>query len=142
MKMVVMMGLPGSGKTTVALEHYKDFVRISQDELGSRDACVAEAKKAIEAGKNVLIDRTNISIRQRQTWVNLAKYHGIKEIECVHVATPPLECYVRIMARENHPTIPKEMSPVTKRAIIKKFDKEYQPPSYGEEFTRIIVWDL
>ena len=142
MRMIVLMGLPGSGKTTLALEHFKDCVRVNQDELGSRDACVAKAKEAIEAGKDVLIDRTNISIRQRRTWVNLAKYYDIKEIECIHVSTGPLECFERMLKRKGHPTIKNELEPMEKRAIIKKFDKDYEPPSYAEGFTKVIVWDL
>lgn len=142
MKIIILMGLPGAGKTHLALEHFRDCVRISQDELGSRDACLVLAKKAIEAGKDVIIDRTNISIRQRRTWVNLAKYYGIKDIECIHVSTGPLECFERMMKRENHPTIPRDMNPIQKRAIIKKFDKDYEPPSYGEGFSKITIWDL
>lgn len=140
--MIVLVGLPGSGKSTIASTHFKNFVRINQDELGSRDACVFEAKKAIEAGKDVIIDRTNISIHQRRTWVNLAKYHGVKDIECIHVSTGPLECFERMIKRENHPTIGKDLTAMEKRAIIKKFDKDYQPPSYAEGFTKVSIWDL
>lgn len=140
--MIILVGLPGAGKTTLALEHFKDCVRICQDELGSRDACVAEAKKAIEAGKDVIIDRTNISIHQRRTWVNLAKYYGVKDIECIHVSTGPLDCFTRMIKRENHPTIGKDLTAMEKRAIIKRFDKDYQPPSYAEGFTKVSVWDL
>lgn len=136
------MGLPGAGKSLIALTHFENFVKVCQDELGSRDACVAKVKEALEAGKDVIIDRTNISIHQRRTWVNLAKYYGVQDIECIHVSTGPLECYIRIMNREGHPTIPKELSPMKKHAIIKKFDKDYQPPSYAEGFSKISVWDL
>lgn len=136
------MGLPGSGKSTISLTHFKNFVRVCQDELGSRDACVAKVKEALEAGKDIIIDRTNISISQRRTWVNLAKYYGVQDIECIHVSTGPLECYIRMMEREAHPTISKDLPPMQKRAIIKKFDKDYQPPSYAEGFTKVSVWDI
>lgn len=138
--MVLLVGLPGSGKSTIALAHYKDFVRINQDELGSRDACVAKLLEAIESGKDTIIDRCNTDIRQRSTWIKLAKHYGVTEVECINVTTAPNDCYLRAIKRKDHPTI-KNLTPMKIRSIIHKFDKGYEPPTFAEGFTKITVWE-
>lgn len=134
------MGLPGSGKSTIATSHYKDYIRINQDELGSRDACVSRLHEAVEFHENVIIDRCNTSIRQRSTWLKLAKYYGITEVECINIITPPKECYERALKRKHHPTI-KNLTPGQIHGIINKFNKEYEPPTFDEGFSKITVWE-
>jgi predicted kinase len=138
--MIILVGLPGSGKTTIALNHYNDCVRVNQDELGSRDACVALVKDAIAWGKDIIIDRCNTDIRQRRTWLNLAKHYGIKEVICINVTTPARECYRRACERKEHPTI-KNLTTAKIYGIIKSFDKGYEPPTFEEGFTKITVWE-
>lgn len=138
--MIVLVGLPGSGKTQIALNHFKDIERISQDDLGSRDACVERFLSAVESDKDTIIDRCNISIRQRSIWLKLAKHYGVTEVECINVTTGPQECYVRAIKRKDHPTI-KDLTPLKIRAIINSFNKEYEPPTFQEGFTKIIVWE-
>jgi len=48
----------------MALQHYyPSFVRLSQDELGSREAVEIAAQDVISQGCSVIIDRTNFDIR-------------------------------------------------------------------------------
>lgn len=74
--LVVLSGLIGSGKSTFAralCQHYPDWRRCNQDELGDRHAVVYAARTALLAGHNVVIDRTNIDAKQRRTWLELAQ---------------------------------------------------------------------
>ncbi|TKY87697.1 hypothetical protein EX895_003278 [Sporisorium graminicola] len=74
--LVVLSGLIGSGKSTFAralCEHYPEWRRCNQDELGDRHAVVDAARTALLAGHNVVVDRTNIDARQRRTWLELAR---------------------------------------------------------------------
>lgn len=135
-----MVGLPGSGKSTIALNHYKDYVRVNQDELGSRDACVALCIKSIENGRDVIIDRCNTDIRQRRTWLNLAKFYGITDVECINIMTSPEESYKRACARKIHPTI-KALTHNKIRAIINSFYKGYEQPTLKEGFSKITIWE-
>lgn len=141
MRMIILVGLPGSGKSTIAKEYVNQgFISVNQDLLGTRDACVALAKKAIEEGKDVIIDRCNTDIRQRRTWLNLAKYYNIKDVECINVTTEAKECYKRACDRKDHPTI-KNLTTAKIYGIIKSFDKGYEPPTFDEGFTKITVWE-
>ncbi len=66
----------GSGKSTFAralVDHYPNWRRCKQDELGDRHAVLFAARTALLAGQNVVIDRTNIDAKQRRTWLELAR---------------------------------------------------------------------
>lgn len=69
--LVVLVGMPGSGKSTFAEElisqHPECWRRISQDVLGSRQRCIQRAKAALREGHHVLIDRCNFDESQRRS---------------------------------------------------------------------------
>ena len=68
--LVCLVGIPGSGKTTIAkqvLGHAAfdthnalsaSWAWINQDTLGDREACRFTAQRALSEGKNVIIDRS------------------------------------------------------------------------------------
>lgn len=141
MTMIILVGLPGSGKSTYAKKHYPDYVYINQDELKSRDVCAIKAREAIDAGRDVIIDRTNIDKRQRKVWTNLAKFYGVQNVECILLKVEPKECIKRINGRKNHPTIPSELPLDKKMHIVYTFIKSYEEPSLDEGFNSITVVD-
>jgi predicted kinase len=116
-KMIIMQGLPASGKSTKAEEiMQKDggCVRINKDLLRTmlhfnkwsgknegltRDAARALANHFLASGVNVIIDDTNLNEGTVQSWKDLAKLHDAK-IEYVRMETPVEECVVRDSARE------------------------------------------
>eukprot|EP01129_Flabellula_baltica_P002998 TRINITY_DN12864_c0_g1_i1.p1 TRINITY_DN12864_c0_g1~~TRINITY_DN12864_c0_g1_i1.p1 ORF type:complete len:607 (+),score=123.46 TRINITY_DN12864_c0_g1_i1:56-1822(+) len=104
--MVVMMGIPGSGKSTIsyALEEL-GWVRVNQDDLGNRKACERLAKSSLRAGKSVVIDRCNFDVPQRATWVKMAGEFNVSTIRLVHLDIDPEICKERVGKREDHPTI-------------------------------------
>jgi predicted kinase len=64
--MVVLVGIPGSGKSFVANQfRQRDWVIVSQDELGNRRTCEQKAELALAQGRSVVIDRTNFDQQQR-----------------------------------------------------------------------------
>lgn len=88
------------------------WVRCNQDELKKRAIVQRHAMNALQEGKNVLIDRTNIDYRQRAEWLELANEFraahpdGPRLVTClVWVDTPIDVCKKRLAARTGHPTI-------------------------------------
>lgn len=90
-KVVLLRGLPASGKTTKSQEYlaYGNFVRLNRDDLrdslfkgldwsGKREKVVMQvqmsmAVRAIDAGYSVVIDDTNLTKYHKDRWEGLAK---------------------------------------------------------------------
>ncbi|KAL0051579.1 hypothetical protein WJX82_010299 [Trebouxia sp. C0006] len=107
--MIVLMGLPGSGKTTLAMRlRQLGWVWINQDIMGDRKRCEFECTQALLAGKEVVIDRCNFDEPQRATWVRIAcqgSHRGGIFVLGFHLDVPMNECIRRAEGRMDHPTL-------------------------------------
>lgn len=136
-EVIVLVGLPGSGKTTLTNE-FPEHVRVSQDVLGNRQLCIDACHEALSSGKSVIVDRTNIDAYQRNHWINVAKYYGVK-VRCIYLEADTDECVSRIHLRKNHETIKSDMSLEEKQRIVNMFSKKLQVPILDEGFYEIIL---
>ena len=138
MKMIVLCGKPGSGKSTFSKEKFPEYVRINQDELGNRDACLKLCNESLAAGKDVIIDRVNHTPKQRSMWVQIGRMYGAT-IQAIYLDADSDFCLKRISARKDHPTInPEKMSVDKMRSIIRGFANEFVVPELSEGFDSIL----
>jgi predicted kinase len=94
--LIVLVGPPGSGKTTWARRRGRGAVQVSQDGLIDaitpdgfdhiyrpiyREAEDAVARAALKAGHTVIVDRTNRTRAHRERWLQIAR-----EARCPAVA--------------------------------------------------------
>lgn len=138
---IVLVGMPGSGKTTWRkhiMEIDPNISYVSQDEFKNREKCIDKANELLTAKKDVIIDRCNIDKGQRSYWLDLAKKYEVK-VECVYFDINPEICLDRINRRVNHETITSDMSLDKKRSIINKFVKSKEEPTLEEGFSIITV---
>ncbi|KAG0047710.1 hypothetical protein BGZ83_007281 [Gryganskiella cystojenkinii] len=144
-KLVVLTGLPGSGKsqlvTTLLQEYPEHFVRISQDELGSRAVCerlLAQSmrhqqqalaargpKKALPM--TVFIDRCNPTMAERREWYEVAFQPD--EVAMVWFSLGVETCIERVDARENHPTVAAGLG----SKVVRSFAKGFEFPNLAKE---------
>lgn len=144
--LLILSGLIGSGKSTFAralTQHYPNWTRCNQDELGDRHAVVYAARNAFLAGKNVIIDRTNIDAKQRRTWLELAQE--------LRSASPPIKIVTvsltltisldlaeeRLRVRVGHETIKTAEQAME---ILPHFLRSYQKATVEEGFHYVLTY--
>jgi predicted kinase len=96
----IMVGLPGSGKSTYATEFIKNqqVEYLSSDSLRavfgkdeSDQACTprvfnhikTKVDEFLKDGKNVLVDATSVNRKERSDYINTAKKYGAKVVAVV-----------------------------------------------------------
>jgi predicted kinase len=133
MDLIVLIGLPGAGKTTFYQQRFagtatlvsKDLLR-SGGRLGERQAALVEA--ALGRGESVVVDNTNPQVDDRSPLVAQARRRGGRAI--AYFFAPDLPgCRRRNAARSGRARVPDVALHVTA--------KRMQPPGYQEGFDEI-----
>lgn len=89
-RLIVLTGMPGSGKSTLSSTLEKNgFVVICKDVMKTK--AVKEFEKAIIANKNIVVDCTNPDVESRKKWLSGLNLGGYKKVS-VHVSTPLIVC--------------------------------------------------
>ncbi len=127
-ELIMMMGYPGSGKTTYALEKIPDSYTKLHGDILKTDAKKKKALKlALENGESVVLDATHPSIEKRKAFVNIAKEFNVP-VRLVHVTTSFDESKSRNANRET------KLPPI----VLYVYRKKYEEPSISEGFSEII----
>lgn len=118
MKLLLLRGLPASGKTTFAKELARNdgnWVRVNKDDLrnmlhggrwsGKHERRIVQlerqlVEKALKDGKNVVIDDTNFNSIHEKQYREIAKQYNA-DFEIKEFDTPLEECIKRDNARPN-----------------------------------------
>ena len=131
-EVVIMMGYPASGKSTLAKNVFGDAILYSilhGDELKTLTKMIKAAESEIKNGKSVVFDATHPSKAKRKVIVKMAKTHHLT-VRCIHVQTSMEEAMMRNNLREN---------PIPKMAFY-LYRKHFEEPNeVEEEFTVFTV---
>jgi atypical dual specificity phosphatase len=99
---IMLVGLPGSGKSTFCDQVKDNFIIINQDTDGHRNACREKLMSNINTSPCIL-DRCNLKAQDRAEWLTCIPKH--RKIMTIYFATPHEECITRAIARVGHPNI-------------------------------------
>jgi aryl-alcohol dehydrogenase-like predicted oxidoreductase len=100
-QVVVVMGVPGAGKSRVAEEHVaRGYLRLNRDERGGSLRELAEAlDEALSAGeRRVVLDNTYLTRASRNYVLGTASRHGASA-RCVWLDTPLAQAQVNMVER-------------------------------------------
>ena len=141
-KLIFMIGLPGSGKSTYAERNLGDCEILSSDKLRVElfndvnnqdnnqlvfDTLFQRARDFLIQGKNVVIDATNVDREEREKSLSHFKDLNVIRIAMV-VKTPVKECILRDSLRDR--TVGKD--------VILKFRRKFTYPTKKEGFDKVV----
>lgn len=141
-KLIVLVGLPGSGKSTWAERQgvgvlSSDAVRtLLTGDAGNQTVnrlvfptlhyLLAMRMKA--GAKATILDATSLTAKERKAWIRTAEELGC-DVEAVFFDTPLAVCKARNAAR----------SRVVPEKVMDRFAARLVPPSEAEGFTKVTV---
>lgn len=86
-ELVLMMGYPGSGKTTYAKTKIPEsYIKLHGDELKTDAKKKKAVKTSLEQGCSVVMDATHPSKEKRQTFIEIARKMNVP-VRLVHITT-------------------------------------------------------
>jgi bifunctional polynucleotide phosphatase/kinase len=131
-QIIIMMGYPGSGKTTIAKNICKNesFVYLEGDLYKTSTKMIKASLEHITQNKSIIFDATNSSSKKRQEYIELGKKYNYK-IVCIHLSTPLEVAYKRNKLRNYEKYVPKIAYSVYK--------KNYEEPNETEGFRLFVI---
>jgi predicted kinase len=135
MECVILVGLPGAGKTTFFRERFagthdhvsKDAFRGNRRPARRQEALLDES---MAAGRSVVVDNTNPGVEGRAPLIAAARRHGA-DVVGYFFPTDARDALRRNRLREGRARVP-DVAIFTTR-------KRLEPPSYAEGFDRLYV---
>lgn len=143
MKLTILVGLPGSGKSTIASTKSSDTVWVSSDNIRKQlygDEAIqgnpsdvfnryyGQVEFALISNKDVICDATNITRMSRVKAIELGKKYGAS-IRCIFINKDANTCIHQQQKRERQVPI----------SVILRMAHNLEEPTYSEGFNEIVT---
>lgn len=149
-EVVMIMGLPGAGKSTLAEQYVADgYMRLNRDEVGGslRELLPALERSLSGGSARIVLDNTYTTRRSRAEVLEVAARHGVA-VTCVSLTTTIDEAQVNAVTRivERYGRLPNDadLAALRKKDVAAflptvqfRYQRELEPPDPSEGFSRI-----
>lgn len=132
-EIIIMVGYPGSGKTTLVNEICKrndNYCHIVGDVHKTVPKIKKVVKELIKDGKSIIIDATNNSSKKRKEYIDIGNMNGYT-ITCIYMTTPMTISYRRNLKRPDDKKVP--------LVAYHVFNKYFDIPNEDEGFKLITI---
>jgi predicted kinase len=134
-ELIVLVGLPGSGKSTYFHAHFAaTHAHVSKDLMPKArrrdDHQQRDIEAALAVGKSVVVDNTNPTPDVRASLINLGRRHGAR-IVAIYFETDVRTAIMRNRRREGKARVPDVAIFATKKKLV--------PPALEEGFDEVRV---
>lgn len=109
--LVLLVGLPCSGKSTLALEIYSKYssmqnniIHINQDEIG-KSACEQLLSSQAKSADMIILDRCNPTSTDRVYWINMYRGLCLNKVTVIYLNLGLDLSLARLPERKNHLTL-------------------------------------
>jgi len=135
-ELIIFVGSPGSGKSTFWKNHLKNYVRVNNDTLKTKEKCMKVCEEALSQKKSAVIDNTNPTPEVRKLYIDIAKKHKVP-VRCFFFNFPK-EQLLHMDSQRKKNTYHQHLSKHTGRIpIFSFFKKNSIPPTTAEGFTEV-----
>lgn len=135
-ELIVFCGAPGSGKSTFWKNYLKDYVRVNNDQLKTKEKCAKVCDEALSTGKRAVIDNTNKSKEERSRYTSIAKKYKVP-VRCFLFDIPKEVCMHNNSQRATNPHR-EHLSSKVPAIPIHSWFKNLEKPALSEGFTEIV----
>lgn len=128
--LIILIGLPGSGKSTFCKEFLPSYFRVSQDDMGRKEHRQIYLE-ALNKYDHIVVDRCNFDREQRNRYTWPARKAGYK-ITMMMFTTNIHECVGRISKRHKHPNLNSNTPTYKIYKIVETFARLMKEPTKDE----------
>ena len=124
-EVAIMVGYPGSGKSTIAKELEKQkYIRIDGDALKTGPKMIKEAEKYVDQN-SIVFDATNGTKERRQMYIDFAKKHNL-DVRCLWKTTSIGDAMEQNRERQ------KQGGPKIPDIVFYTYRKKFEEPTEDE----------